>query len=82
MSKGASPATAGRFEGPPDDLHGFSGVGGKEVTKLVPTNSVGGQGEIFAMLGSSGYMEVAANRNPAAKLIGVNRGAEVLLTLG
>ena len=36
----------------------------------------------FAGLGSSGYLEVAANRNPAAKLLGVQRGAEVLLSVG
>jgi len=40
----------------------------------------GGEGG-GAGLGSSGYLEVAANRNPAAKLLGVARGAEVLLTL-
>jgi len=56
-------------------------VGGKEITKLVPTYSVGEKGELFAVLGSSGYLEVAANRNPAAKLLGVARGAEVLLSL-
>jgi hypothetical protein len=57
-------------------------VGGKEIARLMPTYSVGEKGEIFAVLGSSGYLEVAANRNPAAKLLGVQRGAEVLLSLG
>ncbi|MGH9779987.1 MAG: SAM hydrolase/SAM-dependent halogenase family protein [Candidatus Acidiferrales bacterium] len=56
-------------------------IGGKDVTKLVPTYSVGEKGELFAVLGSSGYLEVAANRNPAAKLLGVQRGAEVTLQI-
>ena len=57
-------------------------AGGKEITKLVPNYSEGGQGEIFALLGSSGYLEIATNRGGAAKLLGLNRGAEVTLQLG
>ena len=57
-------------------------AGGKEISRLSPTYSLGGQGEIFAVLGSSGYLEIAANRNPAAKLLGLQRGAEVTLQVG
>ncbi|MDA2914223.1 SAM-dependent chlorinase/fluorinase, partial [Acidobacteriia bacterium AH_259_A11_L15] len=56
-------------------------AGGKEITKLVPNYSEGGQGEIFALLGSSGYLEIATNRGGAAKLLGLARGAEVNLQL-
>jgi len=56
-------------------------AGGKDITKLVPNYAEGGQGEIFALLGSSGYLEIATNRGGAGKLLGLNRGAEVTLQL-
>lgn len=56
-------------------------AGGKEISKLVPNYSEGGQGEIFALLGSSGYLEIATNRGGASKLLGLARGAEVNLQL-
>ena len=57
-------------------------AGGKDITKLVPNYAEGGQGEIFALLGSSGYLEIATNRGVAGKLLSLNRGAEVTLQLG
>ena len=56
-------------------------MGGKEISKLLPNYTAGGPDEIFCVLGSSGFLEVSANRNPAAKVLGVNRGTEVVLTL-
>lgn len=56
-------------------------VGDKEVSKLVRAYAEGGQDEVFAILGSSGFLELATNRGGAAKLLGINRGAEVLLEL-
>lgn len=56
-------------------------AGGKEITKLAPNYSEGGQGEIFALLGSSGYLEIATNRGGASKLLALNRGGEVNLQL-
>ena len=56
-------------------------AGGKDITKLVPNYAEGGQGEIFALLGSSGYLEIATNRGGAGKLLSLNRGAEVTLQL-
>jgi S-adenosylmethionine hydrolase len=57
-------------------------AGGKDITKLVPNYAEGGQGEIFALLGSSGYLEIATNRGGAGKLLSLNRGGEVTLQLG
>lgn len=57
-------------------------AGGKEITKLVPNYSEGGQGEVFALLGSSGYLEIATNRGGAARLLSLARGGEVNLQLG
>jgi len=56
-------------------------AGGKDITKLVPNYAEGGQGEIFALLGSSGYLEIATNRGGAGKLLSLNRGGEVTLQL-
>jgi S-adenosylmethionine hydrolase len=32
-----------------------------------------------ALIGSSGYVEIAVNKGSAAKALGANRGAEVIL---
>jgi S-adenosylmethionine hydrolase len=39
------------------------------------------KGDFFAILGSSGYIEISANQQSAAKLLGVTVGAPVELTL-
>ncbi|MFQ5663010.1 MAG: S-adenosyl-l-methionine hydroxide adenosyltransferase family protein [Terriglobia bacterium] len=56
-------------------------AGGKEITKLLPNYAAGRENEVFALLGSSGYLEIATNRGGAARLLGLNRGAEVTLEL-
>jgi S-adenosylmethionine hydrolase len=35
-----------------------------------------------AIIGSSGFLESAVNKGQAARVLGVNRGAEVLLEIG
>jgi S-adenosyl-L-methionine hydrolase (adenosine-forming) len=57
-------------------------VGGKEVSKLLQNYSQGQPNEAFVILGSSGWLEVAMNRGNAAHALGVQRGAEVIVTLG
>ncbi len=52
-----------------------------EITRLYPSYSQGKPSEIFAILGSSGYLEIATNRGSAAEVLGVGRGAEVNLEL-
>lgn len=56
-------------------------AGQKEVSKLVRAYAEGGQGEVFAILGSSGYLELATNRGGAARLLGITRGATIALEL-
>ena len=56
-------------------------AGGKEITKLVPNYAEGGANELVALLGSSGYLELATNRGGAARLLGINRGGEVKIEL-
>jgi len=56
-------------------------VNGKQVLKFGQTFASGNPGEPIALLGSSGYVEIAVNRGSAARTLGVNRGAEVTLDL-
>lgn len=54
-------------------------VGKKEVTALKQNYAEGGQGELFGILGSMGYLEIVANRGSAAQLVGSGKGTEVQL---
>jgi S-adenosylmethionine hydrolase len=56
-------------------------VGKAQVSKLVQSYSQGSPGEVFAIVGSMGYLEISANRGAAAQVVGAGRGAEVMLTL-
>lgn len=57
-------------------------VGNKEITEIHTAYAEGGPGEVFAIVGSTGFLEIAANRGAAAQLSGAGKGSEVLLTLG
>jgi S-adenosyl-L-methionine hydrolase (adenosine-forming) len=57
-------------------------VGNGEVKKLVQTFAQGAQGEVFGLIGSSGYLEISVNKGSAAKALAVGRGAEVTVELG
>lgn len=57
-------------------------VGTKEITTIRKTYAEGTQGEVFGILGSMGYLEIAANRAPAAQLTGAAKGSEVSIFLG
>ena len=56
-------------------------VGKAQVSKLVQSYSQGAPGEVFAIVGSMGYLEISANRGAASQVVGAGRGAEVMLTL-
>jgi S-adenosylmethionine hydrolase len=56
-------------------------VGTKEIGKMVRTFADGAQDEPVALIGSSGFVELAMNRGNAAKALGANRGAEVTVEL-
>lgn len=57
-------------------------VGNKEITEIRKAYAEGKQGEVFGILGSMGYLEIVANRTPAAQLTGANKGSEVSILLG
>jgi hypothetical protein len=54
----------------------------QEITGLNLAYSMGRPGELFAMVGSSGYLEICTNRGSAAKALSAARGAEVGIVLG
>ena len=56
-------------------------VGKTEVTKLCTSYSDGAPGELFAVVGSSGFLEISANKGAAARLAGADKGAEITLVL-
>ncbi len=57
-------------------------VGSKPVRRFAQTYSQGEPGEPFALIGSSGFLEISMNRSSAAKALGVQRGAEVTVHMG
>jgi len=60
----------------------FKIVAGKsEISSRKISYAEGTPGEVFAIVGSMGYLELAANRGSAAQIAGVGKGSEVSLTL-
>lgn len=57
-------------------------VGSREISKLSQTYSQGAQGELLAVVGSSGFLEISVNKGSAARTLGLQRGAEVTVQLG
>ena len=55
-------------------------VNGKEVKRLVETFAQGEPGEPVALVGSSGFIEIAVNKGNAARVVGAGRGAAVVVT--
>jgi S-adenosyl-L-methionine hydrolase (adenosine-forming) len=56
-------------------------VGQQEITEILPNYSEGSPGQVFGILGSMGYLEIASNRGSAAKIIGSGKGSEVMISL-
>jgi S-adenosylmethionine hydrolase len=54
----------------------------QEVTKLNLAYAMGKPNELFALVGSSGYIEICTNRGSAAKILNAARGAEVGVVIG
>jgi S-adenosylmethionine hydrolase len=57
-------------------------IGSKEITSIHTNYAAGEPGEVFGILGSMGYLEIAANRGAAAQLTGAGKGSEVIVMLG
>jgi S-adenosylmethionine hydrolase len=57
-------------------------VGSREITEIHSNYAEGAPGEVFGILGSMGFLEIAANRGAAAQLTGAGKGSEVSIILG
>ncbi len=57
-------------------------IGSKEITEIRNAYAEGAPGEVIALLGSMGFLEIAANRGAAAQLTGASKGNEVSIILG
>jgi S-adenosyl-L-methionine hydrolase (adenosine-forming) len=65
------------------DAKGFKiVVGSREITEIHNTYAEGAPGEVFGVLGSMGFLEIAANRGAAAQLTGAGKGTDVSIILG
>ncbi len=56
-------------------------VGVQKVSKIAQTFADAGFGEVFILVGSSGFLEVVANQASAARLLGCGTGAPVELSI-
>jgi S-adenosylmethionine hydrolase len=65
------------------EAKGFKIVLGKhEITEMHSAYSEGAPGEVFGILGSMGFLEIAANRGAAVQLTGSGKGTDVTIILG
>lgn len=63
--------------------HGFKiTIGGREITEIHNAYAEGSPGEVFGILGSMGFLEIAANRGAAAQITGAAKGTDVTVSLG
>ncbi|MGZ4818424.1 MAG: SAM hydrolase/SAM-dependent halogenase family protein, partial [Terriglobales bacterium] len=57
-------------------------VGNATITKLATNYAEGVKGEVFAILGSGGLLEISVNKGSAAQASGAAKGSEVVVTMG
>jgi S-adenosylmethionine hydrolase len=57
-------------------------VGNREITEIHSAYAEGAPGEVFGVLGSMGFLEIATNRGAAAQLTGAGKGSDVTIILG
>lgn len=56
-------------------------VGKAEISKLCTSYSEGAPGELIALLGSTGFLEISSNKAPASRLAAADKGTEVSVTV-
>jgi len=57
-------------------------VGSREINEIHNAYAEGAPGEVVGILGSMGFLEIAANRGAAAQLTGAGKGSDVTIILG
>ncbi len=56
-------------------------VGKIEITKIRSSYAEGAQGEVFGIVGSSGFLEISTNRGAASRMAGADKGSPVTVTV-
>jgi S-adenosylmethionine hydrolase len=56
-------------------------IGNREIQGLKQYYSESQKGDLLALFGSTKYLEIAQNQGSAAKTLGLNRGAEIAVSL-
>jgi S-adenosylmethionine hydrolase len=56
-------------------------IAGREIAQKKASYSEGAPGDLFAIAGSMGYLEIAANQTSAAQILGVGKSSEFTLAL-
>ncbi|HET9406316.1 MAG TPA: SAM-dependent chlorinase/fluorinase [Candidatus Sulfotelmatobacter sp.] len=57
-------------------------IGKREISEIRKVYAEGAPGEVFGILGSMGFLEIAANRGAATQVLGVGKGTEVQIVFG
>ena len=57
-------------------------LGKSEITEIRSHYAQGAPGEVFAIVGSMGFLEISVNRGTAAKQLGIVKGTEVAIRMG
>jgi S-adenosylmethionine hydrolase len=57
-------------------------IGGKTITRFCKSYAEGAEGEAFAILGSSGYLEIAMRQASAAQKLGAEAGSPIGIVFG
>jgi hypothetical protein len=57
-------------------------IGGRQISVLRNAFGDGAAGEVFVIVGSTGYLEVVCNRGSAARLLNAAPGTELVLSFG
>lgn len=57
-------------------------IGSREVTEMHDAYAEGAPGKVFGILGSMGFLEIAANRAAAVQLTGAAKGTDVTISMG
>ena len=53
-----------------------------QATRMCASYAEGGPGEVFGILGSMGFLEVASNRGSASQVLSAGKGSEVTVVMG
>jgi S-adenosylmethionine hydrolase len=69
------------FQATPPPFKIVLGKGKQEISEIRNNYAEGTPNEVFGIMGSMGYLEIATNRAAAAQMVGAGKGSEVTVVL-